>query len=127
MPELINWTNSPLVIQGSDGQRVTIPPGKSRHVEGDFSDHPWVKKSRLEIVKGKGSSAPETTALVDDLGLDGDSKVNDGKDGDTGQNVAAAELEKLRTQYQNITGKKAHHNASAATLRQKIDDWRNQS
>jgi|GEM_PF-4643702 hypothetical protein len=100
MSELINWTRSPLVVTGGDGKKVTIEPGKSKPVSGDFSHHPWVKKGLIEIAGMKSTDS------------------DDGDDHD---------LERLRMQYQNIFGKPAHKNAGAETIRNKIDEWKNQS
>lgn len=98
MPELINWTHSPLVVTGEDGKRITIAPGESKSVNGDFSDHPWVKRGRIEIAGMKTAD----------------------KDGDD-------DLERLRIQYQNIFGKPVHKNAGAEAIRKKIDEWKSQS
>lgn len=99
MPELINWTRSPLVVAGEDGKRVTIEPGQSKPVNGDFSNHPWVKKGRLEIVGTKS----------------------------IGQDEDEDELERLRIQYQNIFGKPPHKNSGAESIQKKIDEWKNQA
>ncbi|MDH6632521.1 UNVERIFIED_ORG: hypothetical protein M2355_001812 [Lelliottia amnigena] len=96
MQTLINWTKNPLVVVDGNGDRITIKPGEGKSVSGDFKNHPWVKKSRLEIVSQEDR---------EESGYD-------------------AELEALRQQFQNIFGKKPHGNASADTLRQQIEKWR---
>lgn len=99
MQTIINWTKSPVVVADEDGKRITIPAGQGRPVKGDFSNHPWVKKRRLEV----SQSSDESLDAVE-----GDDQ----------------ELDELRTVFYNIFGKKAHKNAKAETLRQKIDEWR---
>ena len=108
MPELINWTRSPLVVTGEDGKRITIEPGKSKPVNGNFSNHPWVKKGRLEIVGSRDSGHVQT-------------------EGDEGGASSSEDPERLRLQYQNIFGKPPHKNAAAATIQKKIDEWKSQS
>ncbi|MEY8709499.1 hypothetical protein [Mangrovibacter phragmitis] len=100
MQTLINWTKNPVVVVDENGDRITIRPGEGKPVAGNFEHHPWVKKRRLEITRTGG----------------------DGTDS-TGEND---ELAELRQQYQNIFGKKPHGNASAETLRQQIEKWRDE-
>lgn len=98
MQTLINWTKNPIVVADENGDRITIKPGQGKSVEGDFKNHPWVKKGRIEI----------TTQ---------DENKSEGGGSDP-------ELEMLREQFRNIFGKNPHGNASAETLRQKIEQWR---
>ena len=84
------------MVVDENGDRITLKPGEGKPVVGDFKNHPWVKKRRLEI-----SSSEEREESGDD-----------------------AELEALRQQFHNIFGKKPHGNASADTLRQQIEKWR---
>lgn len=98
MQMLINWTTSPIVVVDEEGGRITLRPGDGKPVSGDFSDHPWVKKGRIEVTQGAG---PEP-----------------------GGDAADNELETLRQQYRNIFGKPPHKNAGKAKLRQEIEKWR---
>ncbi|HED6269634.1 hypothetical protein [Enterobacter cloacae] len=99
MQTLINWTKSPVVVADENGDRITIKPGEGKPVAGDFKNHPWVKKRRLEI------SSPE------------ERETSGGDDVDE-------ELEALREQFTNIFGKPPHKKAGKAKLRQEIEKWR---
>ncbi|MGP2977756.1 hypothetical protein ACTVLL_11485 [Serratia nevei] len=101
MQTLINWTKSPIVVVDENGDRITIPAGQERSVNGNFSRHPWVKEGRLEVTKGKDA--------------------NDRREGESDD-----ELDMLRSQYTGIFGKKPHSNAGKEKLRKEIDKWRSQ-
>lgn len=98
MQTLINWTKNPIVVVDENGDRITIKPGQGKPVEGEFKNHPWVKKRRLEIA--------ESDEIASESG--GDDQ----------------ERELLRQQYRSIFGSEPHGNSSAKTLRQKIEEWR---
>ncbi|MDZ7320746.1 hypothetical protein N4G41_03765 [Kosakonia sacchari] len=99
MQTLINWTKNPIVVADENGDRITIKPGEGKPVAGDFKNHPWVKKRRLEIYSSEVSESS------------GDAETDE-------------ELEVLRAQFKNIFGKPPHKNAGKAKLRQEIDKWR---
>lgn len=99
MQTLINWTKSPVVVVDENGDRITIKPGQGKPVAGDFQNHPWVQKDRLEISSSEVREAS------------GGAEVDE-------------ELETLREQYKNIFGKPPHKNAGKAKLRQEIEKWR---
>ncbi|EOL9120173.1 hypothetical protein ACM93F_001076 [Enterobacter ludwigii] len=99
MQTLINWSRSPLVIVDENGDRITIKPKEGKPVAGEFKNHPWVKKRRLEI-----ASAEERE--------------------DSGGAEVDEELNALRAQFESIFGKPPHKNSGKAKLRQEIDKWR---
>ncbi len=99
MQTLINWTKNPIVVADENGERVTLKPSEGKPVAGDFINHPWVKKGRLEI-----SSSEEREAS-------GGAEVDE-------------ELAALREQFKSIFGKPPHKNAGKAKLRQEIEKWR---
>ncbi|MGN7971765.1 hypothetical protein [Serratia sp. 22264] len=37
MQTLINWTKSPIVVVDENGDRITIPAGQERSVNGNFN------------------------------------------------------------------------------------------
>lgn len=99
MPELMNWTNSPIVVTDASGARFTIPAQGTTKVEGDFSQHPYV--------------------LSGELSIDGELVAQDPDD-------KGSELQKLRTRYKAIFGKSAPPAAKADTLIKKIEEWQEQ-
>lgn len=86
------------MVVDDSGRRITLKPGQGVDVSGDFSDHPWVKKKRLEVTQAK--------VIPDHAG------------------EADEELETLREQFKNIFGKPPHKKAGKAKLRQEIEKWR---
>ena len=99
MQTLINWSKSPLVVVDENGDRITLKPGEGKPVAGDFKNHPWVKKRRLEISSAEERESP-------------------------GSDEVDEELVALRAQFESIFGKPPHKNSGKAKLRQEIEKWR---
>ena len=95
MAELMNWTNAPIVVTDEHGKRHTIPSMGEATIDGDFSNHPYVKSG--------------------DLSLDGAVVAPTAEFAPKGD-----ELQQLRTRYQSIFGKPAPSAAKAETLRKRI-------
>ena len=87
------------MVVDENGDRITLKPGEGKPVAGDFKNHPWVKKRRLEISSFEEREEP------------GGDEVDE-------------ELVALRVQFESIFGKPPHKNSGKAKLRQEIEKWR---
>lgn len=98
MVELLNWHKAPLVVIDKNGKRHTIASGESKKVDGDFTNHHYVKNGFLSV---DGELVAKNT----------DTKT---------------ELEQLRERYKAIYKKPAPPAAKAESLRQRIEEWQDQ-
>lgn len=94
MAELINWHTAPLIIKDENGKRHCIPAQGSADIEGDFDDHPFVKKGWLSV-DGKRVS-PSLSEKE--------------------------KLQQLRERYKTLFGKAAPSAAKAEKLSELIDE-----
>lgn len=97
MAELMNWHTAAVVVTDKHGERHTIPAQTTADVEGDFSEHPYVKSGLLSL----------------------DGEVVSNKD-------EKSTLEQLRVRYKSIFGKTPPPAAKAETLQSRIEKWQNQ-
>lgn len=97
MVELMNWHTAAVVVTDKHSERHTIPAQGTAKVDGDFSEHPYVKSGLLS--------------------LDGEVVATEDK---------KSELEQLRLRFKSIFGKAPPPAAKAETLLARIEEWQNQ-
>lgn len=108
MHEIINRTNSPFDLQAVNG-KVVLPAFGEVKAEFDADYLDLLRAARTVDVKPACKSDP--------LDHDGDGK----KGGSLPADAADAEIQRLRTEYTDLTGKKPHHLWKAERLQSEID------
>lgn len=108
MHKIVNRTNSPFDLQ-SVGGKVVLPAFGEVVAEFDAVYLDLLRAARTVDVKLTGKPDP--------LDHDGDGK----KGGSLPSDAADAEIQRLRAEYTDLTGKKPHHLWKAERLQSEID------